>query len=191
MHSKFIIRLVILSLGPMLLALALFRLPPPQPAYAIDQQPLPAVWLQSRAAITVYLPIIQRFPPPTPEQELLELINAERQRRGLSLLSMDTTLSQVAEAHSQDMVDRHFFSHTNPDGDGPDDRLNDAGYFGAWGETIGAGSIYASPAGMFSGWMNSSGHQEIMLSANYNIVGLGYVTGGDYGYYWTAVFGYK
>jgi uncharacterized protein YkwD len=189
MQLKSIFRLIILSLGPMLLALALSWLPTPPPVQAIAQQPLPAAQMQSRAAITVYLPIIRRSP--TPEEELLALINAERQRRGLGALTFNVTLMQVAEAHSQDMVDRDFFSHTNPDDDDPGDRLNDAGYFGAWGETIGAGSIYASPEGMFGGWMGSSGHQEIMLSDNFNIVGLGYVTGGAYGHYWTAVFGHQ
>ncbi len=181
-----VLQMVLVGLGPLLLAVALSLLPSPSPVQASGQAPLPATRLQSRTAVTIYLPLIQHWP--TPEEQLLELINAERQRRGTAALSFDATLLQVAEAHSQDMVSRDFFSHTNPDGWGPGERLDNAGYnWQTWGETIGAG--YATPQAMFTGWMNSSGHRDIMLSASYTEVGIGYVTGGDYGHYWTAVFG--
>jgi uncharacterized protein YkwD len=94
---------------------------------------------------------------------------------------------QVAEAHSQDMVNRNFFSHINPDGLDPGDRLDQAGYQAStWGETIGAG--YTTPTAMFNGWMNSADHRTILLSPTFTEIGLGYVAGGAYGHYWTAVF---
>lgn len=194
MQLKSMIRLLILSLGPLLLALALTGLPAPTPAQAMEHFPLPETWLQSRAVFTVYLPIIQRSPPSppaselTPAEQLLALINAERQRRGLNPLIMNIILMQAAEAHSQDMIDRNFFSHTNPDGLGPGDRLTNAGYnWRTWGENIGAG--YLSAEAMFNGWMDSGSHQDIMLNPNFTEIGIGYVTGGYYGHYWTADFG--
>jgi uncharacterized protein YkwD len=116
------------------------------------------------------------------------LINAERARRGLCALRVNSVLMQTAEAHSQDMVDRNFFSHTNPDGQLPWDRLDAAGYAWSWcGENIGGG--YATAQAMFNGWMESTaGHREIMLTDQCAEIGVGYVTGGSYGYYWTADF---
>jgi len=142
--------------------------------------------------LPVYLPIILKSStgagsPSTFEDQLISLTNAERSSRGLGTLSKSSTLMQVAEAHSQDMVDRNFFSHTNPDGLGPGERLTNAGYnWTAWGETIGAG--YSTPQSMFDGWMNNSEHRDILLNATYTEIGVGYVAGGTYGHYWTGLF---
>ncbi len=77
---------------------------------------------------TVYLPIVRGVP--APEEQLIDLIDAERLRRGVNALQVNSVLMQVAEAHSQDMINRNFFDHTNPDGQDPGDRLDEAGY--AW-----------------------------------------------------------
>ena len=53
----------------------------------------------------------------------LSLVNAERAKQGLSALTLDQNLSAVAAAHSKDMAQRNFFSHTNPDGQSPFDRI--------------------------------------------------------------------
>ncbi len=142
--------------------------------------------VDSTGSIKTYLPLILRSWPPF-EEQLINLINAERSSRGLATLSRSDLLMQVAEAHSQDMVDRNFFDHTNPDGLGPGERLTNAGYnWITWGETIGGG--YTTPEAMFNGWMNSDPHRAILLSTNYTEIGIGYVAGGTYGHYWTAVF---
>jgi uncharacterized protein YkwD len=46
------------------------------------------------------------------------------------------------------------------------------------------GASYSTPAAAVQGWMNSSGHRAIILGS-YCDVGVGYATGGSYGYYWT------
>ena len=95
----------------------------------------------------------------------------------------------AARVHSKDMADRDFFSHTNPDGEGPGDRFTRAGYTGgSWGENIVAG--YGSPEGHFDGWMNSEGHCRAIMNPNFTRVGVGtYTGGGGYGDYATAGFG--
>jgi uncharacterized protein YkwD len=154
-------------------------------AQASPALPLSATALQVSAVTTVYLPLVVKTA--SPEEELRLLINAERTSRGLAPLALDALLAQVAEAHSQDMINRDFFDHINPDGLDPGDRLDNAGYAAStWGETLGAG--YTTPEIMLNGWLNSSGHRAILLSPNFTEIGLGYVTGGDYGHYWTAVF---
>lgn len=181
---RVLFQVVILLAGPTLMGITLVLLPAPPPVQADAKISWSDTTLQSSAAYTIYLPIIHRTP--TFEEQLIDLLNAERTQRGLSTLGTDTLLVQVAEAHSQDMVNRNFFSHTNPDGQDPGDRLDNAGYkWLTYGENIGGG--YTSPQAMFNAWMNSSGHRANLLNPNFTEIGIGYVTGGYYGHYWTAV----
>lgn len=132
----------------------------------------------------VYLPIIIYLP--TYEEQLLNLINAERRTRGLTTLSTSSMLMQVAEAHSQDMINRHFFGHINPDGLNAGDRLNNVGYkWNSWGEVIGEG--LTTPTAMFNGWMNSPSHRANLLNPSFSEIGPGYSAGGIFNHYWTAV----
>ena len=59
--------------------------------------------------------------------ELLALVNQARKQQGLSALTLDSSLSAVAQAHSDDMAKNNFFSHTNLKGQSPFDRLKNAG----------------------------------------------------------------
>ncbi len=182
-----IIQVAVLCLGPLLAGAIIALLAGPTPVQAAAGVTQPNAALESSAVTTrtVFLPILAKTT--SPEAQLIDLINAERVRRGLDALSVNPVLMQVAEAHSQDMVNRNFFDHINPDGQGPDGRLNEAGYAWSWcGENIGGG--YATAQAMFTGWMNSTGHRDNMLFRDYTEIGIGYVTGGHYGHYWTAVF---
>ena len=121
------------------------------------------------------------------ESELIDFINAERLSYGLGSVRPSNVLMQVARAHSQDMINRDFFDHVNPDGWGAGDRLDNAGYnWMTYGENIGGG--YSSAELMSNGWMNSSGHRANMLNPELTQIGVGYVAGGFYGHYWTALF---
>jgi uncharacterized protein YkwD len=48
--------------------------------------------------------------------EMLALINAERARAGVGPLHVDATLNTIAQARSQDMINRNYFSHHIPGG---------------------------------------------------------------------------
>ena len=50
------------------------------------------------------------------EQLVVELINERRHRKGLRSLRVDSRLGSIARARSEDMVDRDYFSHEDPDG---------------------------------------------------------------------------
>ncbi|WP_173275480.1 CAP domain-containing protein [Paenibacillus sp. NEAU-GSW1] len=121
------------------------------------------------------------------EKQIMDLTNAERKRRGIDLLSWDTKAAAAARAHSKDMVDRSYFSHTDPDGRSPFDRLEDEGisyHYAA--ENIAAGhtnSIYAHFA-----WMNSASHRSNILHAKMTKLGTGVVFGGTYRIYYTQNF---
>ena len=71
------------------------------------------------------------------EQYVHEAVNEERAAAGADELEFDVTdareeevdyLADVARDHSEDMAERGYFSHTDPDGNGFTDRYEDAGY---------------------------------------------------------------
>jgi uncharacterized protein YkwD len=137
--------------------------------------------------------------PPTPPSsvsgipaQVIELVNAERAKVGCQPLVANDTLMSVAQAHSQDMADHDFFSHTAPDGRSAFQRMLDAGYnYTLAAENIAAG--VDTPAAAVALWMGSSGHRVNILNCELRETGVGYVVEDDdklgYGTYWTQVFG--
>jgi len=107
----------------------------------------------------------------TAEAKAVELMNADRRANGLSDLKVSSSLTAVARSHAQDMVDRNFFSHTNPDGKGLTDRLKQANIsYSAAGENIAENTSVQAAETSF---MNSSGHRANILNSNYTTVGIG------------------
>ena len=105
-------------------------------------------------------------------------------------LRLNPILVGTARAFSQDMGDRNFFDHTDPDGLDPFQRMEAAGYRGgAMGENIAAG--YSTGAEVVAGWLSSDGHCRNMLDPDFGVIGIGYasVPGSDYTEYWTQNFG--
>lgn len=107
----------------------------------------------------------------TAEKNAVELINADRRANGLSDLKVSSAVTAVARSHAQDMVNRKFFSHSNPDGKTPSDRLKAAGIsYSAVGENIAENTSVQAAETSF---MNSSGHRANILNSNYTTVGIG------------------
>ena len=76
-----------------------------------------------------------------------------------------------------DMGTRDYFDHYTPEGLGPGDRIDQAGYEGsAWGENIAWG--YPTPEAVVAGWMNSPGHRANILRDEYTHLGVGISTKG-------------
>lgn len=126
------------------------------------------------------------------ESEVIRLVNLERKQNDTNCpnLTLHPTLRQVAYAHSKDMADRGFFDHTNPDGEGPGDRIDKTDYdYVAWAENIAAG--YETPEAVVEGWMGSAGHRRNILNCVYLDIGVGYYfkAGSEWDHYWTQLFG--
>jgi len=121
------------------------------------------------------------------EAQVVQLVNAERAKRGLPPLAVHPGVTQVARAKSQDMRDRQYFSHTSPTYGSPFQMLKTFGItYRAAGENIAAGQ--PSPAAVMQGWMNSPGHRENILNPQYTHIGVGLAQGGSYRTYWTQLF---
>ncbi|MFK0158385.1 CAP domain-containing protein [Streptomyces sp. NPDC090499] len=115
---------------------------------------------------------------------ILELVNAERSKAGCSALTLNTTLSKVAQAHSEDMALHQNMSHAGSDGSSPGDRITSAGYtWSAYGENVAYG--YASADQVMAGWMASPGHKANILNCTFKEIGVGLAQPNSY---WTQDF---
>lgn len=116
---------------------------------------------------------------PDLEQQMLQLVNAERKKRNLKPLVFDDQLKQVARAHSADMLKRGYFSHRTPEGKDPFDRMKKAGItYKRAGENL----AYASTlTGAHKGLMNSPSHRAAILNKSFGRIGIGIVDGGPNG----------
>jgi uncharacterized protein YkwD len=121
------------------------------------------------------------------EAEVLRLVNAERAKVGCQAVTPSPSLARLAGAFSADMANRAFFDHTDPDGDTPWDRADQAGVTGLGGENIARGQ--ADAAAVMTAWMNSDGHRANILNCDYTRLGVGvhYAAGGPW---WTQDFAY-
>lgn len=111
--------------------------------------------------------------------EVLDLVNKERKKAGLSELVMDQSLLETAMLRGFENV--IYWSHTRPCG---------ADCFSAnskmSGENIAMGQ--SSPKQVLNSWMNSEGHRANILGSDYTSIGIGcvYINGR---YYWVQCFG--
>lgn len=118
----------------------------------------------------------------TDVQIFSQLMNEVRVEAGCEPLAWRSDVALVAAEHSGDMIERDFFSHTNPDGAGPGDRLDAAGVdYTGWGENIAAGT--GDPEHVLGLWMNSPGHRANIERCSFTEHGVGLVSG-----HWTHVF---
>ncbi len=113
------------------------------------------------------------------ENEMFTLVNQERVKAGVKPLRLDSKIVPVARAHSQDMFERRYFAHIDPDGQDAGDRMTEAGVkYQVAGENL----AYAPDVKIaHEGLMNSEGHRKNILSPEFSRVGIGIIDAGVYG----------
>ncbi|RLQ96240.1 hypothetical protein D9X91_08110 [Falsibacillus albus] len=120
-------------------------------------------------------------------QEVLNLVNKERAKAGVSPLSLASDVTNVAQVKAEDMMDNNYFSHTSPKYGDPFEMLNHFGiHWTAAGENIAAGQT--TPESVMASWMASTGHRENILNPDFKEIGIGFTKGGTYRYYWVQTF---
>jgi uncharacterized protein YkwD len=110
----------------------------------------------------------------TRETMIFHITNAFRASHGLPALLWNDKLANSARLHSEDMVKRNFFSHTNPDGLEPYERMIAAGYnVRAAAENIYSDSSGVNPVEAMDAWINSPAHRENLLITLCDELGVG------------------
>ncbi len=118
------------------------------------------------------------------EQQVVNLTNEERAKAGLPALEVDTELSKVAQAKSEDMRDNNYFAHNSPTYGSPFDMMNQFGVdYQSAGENIAKGQ--QTPEEVVNAWMNSEGHRKNIMNGSFTHIGVGYVEEGNI---WTQQF---
>ncbi len=121
------------------------------------------------------------------QQQVLDLVNAERTKRGISALTLDSNLSSVATKKSQDMVNKNYFDHTSPTYGSPFDMMKQFGIsYRTAGENIAKGQ--KTPQEVVTAWMNSEGHRKNILNPNFTNLGIGIAKDSKGTTYWTQMF---
>jgi uncharacterized protein YkwD len=104
-----------------------------------------------------------------------DLLNAEREARGLSILAWDDRAATVAKAHSEDMLAHNFVGHVSPRSGDAGARFERAGITGiVVRENVARGY---GPKGIHESLMNSPGHRANLLATDVTHVGIGVVFG--------------
>jgi uncharacterized protein YkwD len=125
------------------------------------------------------------------EASLVDQTNAVRAAAGLATLETDPALTTLARQRSQDMVDRDYFSHHDPD---TGEALLSAYCIRplrlrACGENLAASTSYADlEANAVDRWMDSEGHRENILRPEWGRIGIGLARGGRWGFVVTQLF---
>lgn len=113
--------------------------------------------------------------PTEAEARLTELTNQARRAAGVPTLLPDEPLRAVALAHSEDMVEHHFFGHVSPTTGTTDDRARRSGIVASlFGENVADAD---SAENAFEGLMASPGHRANMLRADFTHLGVAAVRG--------------
>ncbi len=117
---------------------------------------------------------------------MLGMINDERKRAGLPVLYFDEELAKVARAHSKDMFQRGYFSHYNPEGKSPFDRIRKEGIqFSIAGENL---ALAQNLNLAHSGLMESPEHLANIQHKSFGRIGIGILDGGYNGLMITQLF---
>ena len=118
------------------------------------------------------------------EDQVLQLVNKERAKAGLSSLTTSKSLSSAANKRAVEIV--KSFSHTRPNGTSFSTVFDEYGInIMSGGENIAYGQ--KTPEEVVNAWMNSSGHRANILNSKFNKLGVG-VHRENGTIYWTQLF---
>lgn len=120
-------------------------------------------------------------------KQVVDLVNAERAKEGLSALKIDEKVTKAATVRAYEIQTK--FDHIRPDGSGFVTALKEQGvtYRGA-GENIAWGQ--RTPQEVVTAWMNSPGHRANIMNPNYVYIGVGNVQNSAGTQYWVQNFTY-
>lgn len=107
---------------------------------------------------------------------ITELTNAERKKKGLPPLKVNSLLLSAAQQKAQHMLDKDYFAHISPDGVTPWFWMAKVGYqYEVAGENLAIDFTEAEDVA--TAWLASPSHRDNMLMAGYAETGVAVATG--------------
>jgi uncharacterized protein YkwD len=123
----------------------------------------------------------------SPAQKMVQKVNDYRQNHGLPSLQMSRSLNHSSHRYAARMMGAGYFGHSG--------RIHASGRFKRLGEIIEMHSGARSKvSAALRAWINSPGHNAILLDRNFRYVGAGKVSGNYHGRrttMWVMHFGRK
>lgn len=121
-------------------------------------------------------------------QQIVDLVNAERTKAGLSPLVLDIQISNAAQVRAEEQYT--LFSHTRPNGSAYRSVLDENGIsYRGCGENVAYG--FRNPQAVMQGWMDSEGHKANILHEKFTHIGIGYYVGPNGYHYWSQLFTFQ
>ncbi|MET2984373.1 CAP domain-containing protein [Aureibaculum conchae] len=115
--------------------------------------------------------------------EILTLVNAHRESKGLEKLSRNTTADNLAIDHSKYMIAQDKISHDNFKARTENLKRNENAK--GTGENVAYG--YNTAQKVVTAWLNSSGHKE-NIEGNFTHTGIAAIQNSEGTYYFTQLF---
>ena len=109
------------------------------------------------------------------EQQMLDLINSERAKKGVKPLIADALLVKAARLKSQDMIDNDYFAHESEKYGTPSELVTAQGVtYHYVGENLAvSGTVQQAHRGL----MGSPGHRQNILNPKFRLIGIGIIKG--------------
>lgn len=109
---------------------------------------------------------------PLTNDGVLTWTNKYRVDEGLKDLTLNETLSKIAEQKLKDLFAKQYFEHESPSGVGPGDLAKQVGYdYIVIGENLALGNFNGDQA-LVDAWMASPGHRANILNTRYHEIGI-------------------
>ncbi len=124
-------------------------------------------------------PVVLAYATSISNDGLLNATNSRRSAASKGALTINTKLSQAAQAKANDMATRNYWAHNTPDGTPPWSFITNAGYsYDKAGENLACG--FDESSDVVTGWYNSPSHRDNLLHPDYTEVGFGIANAASY-----------
>lgn len=105
-------------------------------------------------------------------QELFDIINASRAKKGLKELKWDDVAAVAAQNHSVDMKENAYLEYNNKDGKNPFERMQEAGVkFITASEAI--ANVRGDAIDIYHSWFSNAGTKNNLFSSDLDYAGIG------------------
>ncbi len=110
------------------------------------------------------------------KEEIIDLVNSEREKAGLNELVENPKLSKAAGLKAQDIIGNNYFAHTSPSGIDPWHWFEEVEYdYKYAGENL--GMDFSNALSLHKAWMKSQTHKDNIMSDKYQEIGVAVLSG--------------